>query len=103
MIAECGYPEVVAERRRCVAELHALIDTLPVSPLAGKVLDMSWGLDDSGRVRERTTLEGMQSVMQGWVSELVAVTAAIQEDLCRHHPCGSHHDDQSCGSCHSRV
>ena len=76
-----------------MAEVHALIDTLPVSPLARKVLGMSWALDESGCVRERTTLEGMQSVMQGWAPELVTATAAIQEDLCWHQPCGSHHDD----------
>ena len=63
MISECRHPEVVAERRRCAAEVHALIDTLPVSPLARKVLGISLALDDSGCVRERATLEGMQSVM----------------------------------------
>ena len=31
--------------------------------------------------------------MQGWAPELVATTAAIQEDLCWHQPCGSHHED----------
>ena len=46
MIAECKHPGVVAERRRCVAEVHALIDTLPVSPLARKMLGISWALDD---------------------------------------------------------
>ena len=92
VIAECKHPEVVAERRRCVAEVHELIGTLPVSPLARKVLGMPWALDESGCVREKTTLEGMQSVMQGWAPELVAATAAIQEDLCWHQPCGSHHD-----------
>ena len=56
VIAERKHPEVVAERRRCVAEVHASIDTLPVSPLAKNVLGMAWVLDDSGRVRERTTL-----------------------------------------------
>ena len=38
-------------------------------------------------------MEGMQEVMQGWAPELVAVTAAIQEDLCWHQPQGTHHDD----------
>ena len=76
-----------------MAEVHRLIDTLQVSPLARKAVCMSWALDDSGCVRERTTLEGMQSVMQGWAPELVAVTVAIQEHLCWHQPCGSHHDD----------
>ena len=93
VLAECKHPEVVAERRRCVAEVHKLIDTLPVSPLARKVLGISWALDDSGCVRERTSLEGMQEVMQGWAPELVAATAAIQEDLCWHQPQGTHHDD----------
>ena len=27
VIAECRHPELVAERRRCVAEVHAMIDT----------------------------------------------------------------------------
>ena len=41
VIAECRHPEVVAEGRGCVAEVYALIDTLPVSPLARKVLGIS--------------------------------------------------------------
>ena len=47
VIAKCKHPEVVAERRRrrSVSEVHALINTLPVSPLARKVLSMSWALD----------------------------------------------------------
>ena len=54
---------------------------------------MPWALDDSGCVWERNTLEDMQSVMQGWAPELVAATTTIQEDLCWHRPCGSHHNE----------
>ena len=52
-------------------------------------LHMSWALNESGCVRERTSLEGMQEVMQGWAPELVAATSAIQEGQCWLVACGS--------------
>ena len=55
-------------------------------------LILSWALDAEGCVKDRSTAEGMQELVSGWVPELEDVAAELHQRLGWDREVGNHRD-----------
>ena len=75
--AECKHAAVVAQRRRSVAAIHEVVQALPVSGLAKKLLGMPWALNAEHCIAERESEDDMTDLLSQWAPELAAAAGAI--------------------------